>query len=117
MNRTKGILLTALCLILIVLLAQAERLKGLRPSAVTSLDGLTLAAVESGNTAGPAILFVHGFSQSAASWRQQMHSDLGDIYHLIAFDLRGHGSSSKPEDPDSYVASCGPMTLPPSSKP
>ena len=105
MNKTKGILLAALCLILIVLPAHAERLNGLRPSAVTSPDGLTLSVVESGNTTGPAILFVHGFSQSSASWRQQMLSDLGDTYHLIAFDLRGHGSSSKPEDPDSYVAS------------
>ena len=105
MNRTNGIMLAVLCLILIVLPAHAERLNGLRPSAVASPDGLTLAVVESGNTTGPAILFVHGFSQGAASWRQQMLSDLGDAYHLIAFDLRGHGSSSKPENPDSYVSS------------
>ena len=105
MQRTHGIMLAVLGLALIVQPARAERLGGLQPSVVTSSDGLTLAVVESGNTAGPALLFVHGFSQGAASWRQQMLSDLGDTYHLIAFDMRGHGSSSKPEDPDRYVSS------------
>ncbi|MEX3007918.1 alpha/beta fold hydrolase [Hoeflea sp. TYP-13] len=90
---------------LVALPAQSEQLKGLVPSTVTSPDGLTISVVESGETTGPAILFVHGFSQSAASWRRQMLGDLAKTNHLIAFDLRGHGYSSKPEDPNSYIDS------------
>ena len=89
----------------VALPAQAERLRGLVPSTVTSSDGLSIAVVESGETTGRPILFVHGFSQSAAAWRRQMLSDLGDSYRLIAFDLRGHGYSSKPADPKHYIAS------------
>ncbi|MCP4316655.1 MAG: alpha/beta hydrolase [Hyphomicrobiales bacterium] len=83
--------------------AQAERLQGLVPSTVTSPDGLTISVVESGETTGKPILFVHGFSQSAAAWRRQMLSDLADTHHLVAFDLRGHGYSSKPDNPKSYI--------------
>ncbi|WP_136660399.1 alpha/beta hydrolase [Nitratireductor sp. XY-223] len=85
--------------------AKSERLAGLVPSTVTSPDGVTIAVVESGETDGPTILFVHGFSQSAAAWRNQMLSDLADTHHMVAFDLRGHGYSAKPEDPKNYIDS------------
>ncbi len=74
-------------------------------STVAAPDGVHLSVVETGNPSGPPILFVHGFSQSAAAWRQQLESDLAKTHRLIAFDLRGHGYSSKPEDPAHYVAS------------
>ena len=105
MKRTISVFAAALLAATIALPAQSERLRGLVPSTVKSPDGLTIAVVESGETSGRPILFVHGFSQSAAAWRRQMLSDLGDTWRLIAFDLRGHGYSSKPEAPERYVAS------------
>ena len=42
---------------------------------------------------------------TAAAWRRQMLSDLGEKYRLIAFDMRGHGYSSKPADPKHYIDS------------
>ena len=105
MKRKIPVLVAAVLAATIALPAQSERLRGLVPSTVTSPDGLAIAVVESGETSGRPILFVHGFSQSAAAWRRQMLSDLGDTYRLVAFDLRGHGYSSKPEDPEHYVAS------------
>ena len=105
MKRTISVFAAALLAATVALPAQSERLRGLVPSTVKSPDGLTIAVVESGETSGRPILFVHGFSQSAAAWRRQMLSDLGDTWRLIAFDLRGHGYSSKPEAPERYVAS------------
>ena len=105
MKRTVKILIAAAFAATLALPAQAERLRGLVPSTVTSSDGLTIAVVESGETTGRPILFVHGFSQSAAAWRRQMLSDLGDTYRLIALDMRGHGYSSKPADPKHYIDS------------
>ena len=105
MKRIAGILVAAAFAAAVAAPAQAERLRGLVPSTVTSSDGLSIAVVESGETTGRPILFVHGFSQSAAAWRQQMLSDLGDSHRLVAFDLRGHGYSSKPADPKHYIAS------------
>ena len=105
MKRIAAILAAAAFAAALALPVQAERLRGLVPSTVASSGGLTIAVVESGNPAGRPILFVHGFSQSAAAWRRQMLSGLGDTYRLIAFDLRGHGYSSKPEDPKHYIDS------------
>ena len=76
--------------------------EGLRRDSILAPDGVTLSVVESGNPEGPAVLFVHGFSQSAMSWRLQMESKLQQKYRLIAMDLRGHGYSGKPETPESY---------------
>lgn len=61
---------------------------------VTTADGVRLNVVEAGNAAGPAIVFVHGISQSWLSWIAQLADDgLRAKYRLIAFDLRGHGAS------------------------
>ncbi len=105
MNTIRKLAASALLLTIALTPAIAENHAGLQPSMVTTPDGLNLSVVESGKPDGPAILFVHGFSQSAASWRLQMLSDLSSTYRLIAFDLRGHGYSSKPENPESYIAS------------
>ncbi len=66
MNHANMAALLAIFLVVLSATAHAERLNGLRPSLVETADGLTLSVIESGETAGPAILFVHGFSQSAA---------------------------------------------------
>ncbi|MYJ71426.1 MAG: alpha/beta hydrolase [Rhodospirillaceae bacterium] len=105
MKRMTAMLAAAAFAAALALPAQAERLRGLMPSTVTSPDGLSIAVVESGETTGRPVLFVHGFSQSAAAWRRQMLSDLGNKYRLIAFDMRGHGYSSKPADPKHYIDS------------
>lgn len=63
-------------------------------SSVTTVDGVRLNVVESGNPRGPAIVFVHGISQSWLSWIAQLADPaLRARYRLVAFDLRGHGAS------------------------
>jgi len=60
--------------------------------------GVRLHAVETGNSRGRPILFIHGFSQCGMAWSRQMRSDLADSFRLVALDLRGHGQSEKPLD-------------------
>lgn len=63
-------------------------------SSVTTADGVRLNVVEAGNPQGPAIVFVHGISQSWLSWVAQLADPaLRARYRLVAFDLRGHGAS------------------------
>jgi pimeloyl-ACP methyl ester carboxylesterase len=69
---------------------------------INSPDNVALAVQEWGNPSGPPILFTHGISQCHLSWRKQYESDLAEQFHLITFDLRGHGTSSKPLDAPSY---------------
>src|SRR5215510_5599085 len=79
----------------------AQELKN-KPLAVTTPDGLSISAQEWGNPNGPGIVFIHGFSQSNLSWMRQTHSDLTKEFHIVTYDLRGHGNSEKPLDAARY---------------
>ncbi|HSW03585.1 alpha/beta fold hydrolase [Aquabacterium sp.] len=66
----------------------------LKFTSATTTDGVRLNVVETGNPQGPAIVFVHGISQSWLSWIALLaDAGLRAKYRLIAFDLRGHGAS------------------------
>src|SRR4051812_12355832 len=72
-----------------------------RAYSVKTPDGLTIAAQEWGNPNGPEIVFIHGFSQSHLSWIKQVtNSDLAKEFHMVTYDLRGHGNSDKPFEPE-----------------
>src|SRR5574338_243887 len=66
--------------------------------AIAGGGGCLLHVIEAGDPKGQAVLFLHGFSQSAVCWRRQLESDLADRFRLVAMDLRGHGLSDKPRD-------------------
>lgn len=65
---------------------------------ITGGGGIRLHLVETGNSTGRPILFIHGFSQCWLAWRRQLSSDLADDYRLVAMDMRGHGLSDKPRE-------------------
>jgi non-heme chloroperoxidase len=79
----------------------AQELKN-KPLAVTTPDGLTISAQEWGNPSGPGIVFIHGFSQSHLSWMRQTDGELAKEFHIVTYDLRGHGNSDKPLDAARY---------------
>lgn len=58
---------------------------------------------EWGNPTGSPILFIHGWSQSQLCWGRQVAGPLAERFHLVSFDLRGHGMSEKPEAADRYL--------------
>jgi pimeloyl-ACP methyl ester carboxylesterase len=47
---------------------------------------------------GPPLLFIHGLGSTAQDWEPQIQ-EFSKTHQVIAFDLRGHGQSSKPPDP------------------
>jgi non-heme chloroperoxidase len=57
-----------------------------------------LHVVETGNSRGPTLVFLHGISQSWLTWTRQLNSELAESHRLIAVDLRGHGRSDKPRE-------------------
>lgn len=70
--------------------------------AVAAPDGVTLAVQESGNLDGPTIVFIHGLLGSRLNWEAQVDSPALQRYHMVTYDLRGHGLSGKPTDADAY---------------
>ena len=71
--------------------------------AVPTPDGINLAAFAWGNPSGPAIVFIHGYSQCHLSWRRQMYDPaLAAEFRMVAYDLRGHGSSDQPFERERY---------------
>src|SRR5262245_43065085 len=69
---------------------------------VKTPDGLTISAQDWGNPTGPEIVFIHGFSQSHLSWIKQVTGELAKDFHMVTYDLRGHGNSDKPLEPERY---------------
>ena len=88
-----------------VLAARAPAARGAENARlIRSPDGVPICIYETGNPAGPPIVFVHGFSQSYAVFKLQFQSDLARDFRLLAYDLRGHGCSGKPWDGRYYTA-------------
>ena len=65
--------------------------------------GLRLHVREWGKPDGPPILFIHGWSQSHLCWAKQYQSALAEEFRLVAYDLRGHGMSEAPLEPEHYT--------------
>lgn len=61
-------------------------------------DGLKIATYAAGPEDGPAILLVHGWPELAYSWSPLMGALADAGYRVIAYDLRGFGHSSAPDD-------------------
>jgi pimeloyl-ACP methyl ester carboxylesterase len=74
-----------------------------REYSVTGGGGVGLHVRESGNPDGPAIVFVHGWSQCDRCWDRQLEGPLAATFRMITFDIRGHGMSDKPLDPGCYT--------------
>lgn len=60
----------------------------------TTSDGVELHYLEAGS--GPTLVFLPGWSQSAAQFHKQL-DDLCDRFRCLALNYRGHGESAKPE--------------------
>jgi non-heme chloroperoxidase len=65
---------------------------------ITGGGGVQLHVMETGNSQGRPILFIHGASQCWLQWSRQMNSSLVEDHRLVALDVRGHGLSDKPRD-------------------
>jgi non-heme chloroperoxidase len=88
------------------LLLAANNVEAAEPYTVVAPDGVPLNVIEAGSRDASTLLFIHGVGQSYQSWAAQFQSDLASRFHLVAFDLRGHGGSGKPWQPSAYNNAC-----------
>jgi dipeptidyl aminopeptidase/acylaminoacyl peptidase len=64
-------------------------------------NGISLHVTEMGE--GEAVVFCHGFPDTAYTWRRQMQAVASAGYRAIAPDMRGYGRSSAPADAAFYT--------------
>jgi pimeloyl-ACP methyl ester carboxylesterase len=92
--------------LLALLLSPCSAVGELRFHQIEGTEAVPLNVVESGPGDAPAILLLHGFSQSYLSWLPQLRdTELTTRYRLVAMDLRGHGGSGKPWTREAYAGS------------
>lgn len=64
-------------------------------------NGIRLHCVAEGAPEAPLMLFVHGFPEFWYCWKHQL-AEFGRDHRAVAFDLRGHNLSDKPEGIAAY---------------
>ena len=64
------------------------------------INGASFHVIEQGR--GPAVLFCHGFPETAETWRKQMQAVAEAGYRAVALDMRGYGQSYAPADARLY---------------
>lgn len=98
-------LASALSVILLAcsLPAQSSELD-IKTQLIAGVDDVPLNVIEVGSRELPTIIFIHGLSQSHLSWEKQFVAELADEFHLVTYDLRGHGNSGKPWLAEDYAA-------------
>lgn len=57
-----------------------------------TVNNLTVSYDDEGPDDAPVIIFIHGFPLNKSAWHKQVE-DLENNYRVIAYDIRGHGSS------------------------
>jgi len=73
-------------------------------SGILEVDGVRIHYEELGPRWGEPVVLIHGLYKDAEhNWLQSGIAErLAETHRVIWFDLRGHGRSDKPVDPDAY---------------
>src|SRR5882672_3714837 len=70
---------------------------------VHGTGGVDLHVREWGRPNGIPILLIHGWSQCHLCWMKQHEGEQEDAFRIVALDLRGHGNSDAPLQPEQYT--------------
>ncbi|WP_019073421.1 SDR family oxidoreductase [Streptomyces hokutonensis] len=70
-------------------------LEGARERRVRT-GGVELCVAELGDASNPTVVLVHGYPDSKEVW-SEVASRLADRFHVVLYDVRGHGKSTAPQ--------------------
>jgi NAD(P)-dependent dehydrogenase (short-subunit alcohol dehydrogenase family)/pimeloyl-ACP methyl ester carboxylesterase len=68
---------------------------------VTATDGVELAVYVHGEPDAPTVVLVHGFPDNHTVW-DAVVPELSRRYHVVTYDVRGHGESGAPRGRAAY---------------
>ena len=72
------------------------------PAPVRSTDGLDLAVYEQGPEGAETIVLVHGYPDNHTVW-DGVAELLAEDFHVVRYDVRGHGASEVPATTSGYA--------------
>lgn len=72
------------------------------PTRLVRRGDVDLAVYESGDAARPTLLMVHGWPDTHHLW-SGVTGLLADDFHLVSYDVRGHGRSTRPRADEAYL--------------
>jgi pimeloyl-ACP methyl ester carboxylesterase len=78
-----------------------------RPLSVLSADGTQLHAEEFGAQEGPTFVLAHGWTETLSFWIYVIEELSARGFRIVAYDLRGHGSSEPAAGGDYSLARFG----------
>ncbi len=61
------------------------------------INEITVSYTESTKSEAPSVIFVHGFPFNKTMWHRQLNV-LKEKYHIVTYDIRGHGQSEEGSD-------------------
>lgn len=102
-RRPAGLTASALLAAMLLLADAPQAIGELRYQTISGHEGVPLNVASAGDPANPAVLLVHGIGQSHVSFEEQLRGPLAEQFHVVAFDLRGHGNSGKPWQAEAYT--------------
>src|SRR5450759_3408557 len=59
-----------------------------------AVNGIIVSYTDNENAGYPFLIFIHGFPFNKSMWNIQLEA-LRDNYHVISYDVRGHGISEE----------------------
>lgn len=82
----------------------ADILEPFRNPRIVEANGIKLAIYEAGpeDSDKPPVVLLHGFPETALSWRHQLPALAAAGYRTVAYDGRGYGASDFPEPLSAY---------------
>jgi pimeloyl-ACP methyl ester carboxylesterase len=78
-----------------------------RPVSVRAFDGTTLHAEVFGPEDAPTIVLAHGWTEALRFWVHEIDDLSREDFRVVAYDLRGHGRSSKSPTSNYSIAAFG----------
>lgn len=72
------------------------------PTRFVRRDEVELAVYEGGDRSGPTLLMVHGWPDTHQLWAG-VAGLLAEDFHLVSYDVRGHGRSTRPTHDRAYL--------------
>ncbi len=69
-----------------------NRMKNIESSQKIMVNNVIINYIAMGDASKPTVIFIHGFPFNKYMWQAQINL-LKDKYHVIAYDVRGHGNS------------------------